>query len=79
MDLWTEETALQSYAAWFEALKPKLRDHFGIVKSEFLIYDDGGFMPLEGHKSILKRSNAIPINLIKGAQAQCKRFLSTSV
>ncbi len=30
MDLWTEETALQSYAEWFEALKPKLRDHFEI-------------------------------------------------
>ena len=68
MKLWTEETAYQSYAAWFEALKPRLHHFFGIEQSDFLIYDEDGFVPLEGHRSISKRNNAIPIKLIENGK-----------
>lgn len=59
MDLWTEETAGQSYEQWFAAMRPKLFQHFGITEMDFLIYDNNSFMTLEGHKSAVKRKDAL--------------------
>ena len=76
LDLWTDETALQSYDQWFEALKPKLSLHFGIVEADFLIFSEDCFMPLQGHRSVSKRKDAIQYSTFKSAVSS-NSFLTT--
>src|SRR3954451_25009522 len=69
MDLWTKDTALQSYEKWFKALKLKLHHHFHIVEADFFIYANNNFVPLKGHKSVSKRNEALAFDELKTGKA----------
>ncbi|WP_399631601.1 GGDEF domain-containing protein [Sporosarcina sp. SG10008] len=69
MDLWTKDTALQSYEQWFKALKPKLNHHFNIAEADFFIYANNSFVALKGHKSVSKREQALVFDALKTGKA----------
>lgn len=79
MDLWAEDTALQSYEQWFEVLKPILKNHFCVVEADFFVYANNMFRPLRGHKAVYKRENVITFDTLKTGEAVNHALLISQV
>ncbi|MBO0602926.1 GGDEF domain-containing protein [Sporosarcina sp. E16_3] len=79
MDLWTKDTALQSYEQWFKALKLKLNNHFHIAEADYFIYANNSFVPLKGHKSVSKRKEALVFDALKMGKAFSRDSLISRV
>ena len=62
----SEESAMHSYEHWFEALKPKIMEHFDIECSDFFIFTENSFVPMQGHRSATKRNQSISVDLLTG-------------
>ncbi len=62
MDLLTEDTDLESYEQWFEALKPILCHHFDINETDFFISNHEKFLPINGHRSAAEMRNAVRVS-----------------
>ncbi|WP_438311511.1 sensor domain-containing diguanylate cyclase [Sporosarcina sp. FA9] len=74
INLWSKDTAFQSDTLWFEMFKETLQKNFGVKNTDYLVYDNGEFVPLGGNKSNSKRIKLKQIGQIKEGSIKNKDF-----
>lgn len=74
INLWSKDTAFQSDTLWFEAFKATFQKNFGVENTDYLVYNNGEFMPLGEDKSNSKRIRLKQFEHIKEGTIKNKDF-----